>query len=63
MNSGLFPAFNDRRGGAMPQPQLLPRILEACAQALPGYLSHLKTPNDFETHVVPPAWGEWTHDP
>jgi fructokinase len=45
-------------GGVMHQPHLLPRIREACAQTLHGYLPRLKTPSDFEAYIVAPALGD-----
>ncbi len=45
-------------GGLMHQSQLLPRIREACAQALQGYLPRLKTANDFEAYIVEPELGD-----
>jgi len=45
-------------GGLMHQPHLLPRIREACAQVLHGYLPRLKTARDFDTYIVPPALGD-----
>jgi fructokinase len=45
-------------GGVMHQPLLLPRIREACAQALHGYMPRLKAPRDFEEYIVPPALGD-----
>ena len=44
-------------GGVMLQPHLLPRIREACAQALRGYVPRLKTLSDFESYIVAPALG------
>jgi fructokinase len=46
-------------GGVMHQPHLLPRIREACAQALQGYVPRLETLSDFEAYIVPPALGDW----
>jgi fructokinase len=45
-------------GGVMHQPHLLPRIHDACARALHGYLPRLKTPSDFEVYIVAPALGD-----
>jgi fructokinase len=45
-------------GGVMHQSHLLPRIREACARALHGYLPRLKTPSDFEAYIVAPALGD-----
>jgi fructokinase len=45
-------------GGVMHQPHLLPRIREACAQALHGYLPRLKSASDFDAYIVPPALGD-----
>jgi fructokinase len=45
-------------GGVMHQPHLLPRIREACAQTLHGYLPRLKTPSDFEAYIVAPGLGD-----
>jgi fructokinase len=45
-------------GGVMHQTHLLPRIREACAQALHGYLPRLKTVSDFEAYIVAPALGD-----
>jgi fructokinase len=45
-------------GGVMHQSHLLPRIREACAQALHGYLPRLKTVSDFEAYIVAPALGD-----
>jgi fructokinase len=45
-------------GGVMHQPHLLPRIREACAQVLHGYLPHLQATSDFEAYIVPPALGD-----
>jgi fructokinase len=42
-------------GGVMHQSHLLPRIREACARALHGYLPRLKIPSDFEAYIVAPA--------
>jgi fructokinase len=44
-------------GGVMRQTHLLPRIREACAQALHGYLPRLKTLSDLETYIVAPGLG------
>jgi fructokinase len=44
-------------GGVMHQPHLLPRIREACAQALRGYVPRLKTLSDFESYIVVPTLG------
>jgi fructokinase len=45
-------------GGVMRQTHLLPRIREACAQALHGYLPRLVTPSDFEAYIVAPGLGD-----
>ena len=45
-------------GGLMHETHLLPRIREACARALHGYLPSLKTPSDVETYLVPPGLGD-----
>jgi fructokinase len=45
-------------GGVMHQPHLLPRIREACAQVLHGYLPRLQVASDFEAYIVPPALGD-----
>ena len=45
-------------GGVMHQPHLLPRIREACARTLHGYLPCLKTSSDFEAYIVAPALGD-----
>jgi fructokinase len=45
-------------GGVMHQSHLLPRIREACARALHGYLPPLKTPSDVEAYIVAPALGD-----
>jgi hypothetical protein len=45
-------------GGVMHQPHLLPRIREACSQALQGYLPPLKTSSDVEAYIVPPGLGD-----
>jgi fructokinase len=45
-------------GGVMHQPLLLPRIREACAQALHGYMPRLITSDDFEAYIVSPALGD-----
>lgn len=45
-------------GGVMHQSHLLPRIREACAQALHGYLPRLKTASDYEAYIVAPALGD-----
>jgi len=45
-------------GGVMHQPHLLPRIREACRQALHSYLPRLKTPSDVEAYIVAPASGD-----
>lgn len=45
-------------GGVMHQPLLLPRIREACAQALHDYMPRLKAPSDFEAYIVLPALGD-----
>jgi fructokinase len=45
-------------GGVMYQPLLLPRIREACAQALHGYMPRLITSGDFNAYLVPPALGD-----
>jgi len=45
-------------GGVMHQPHLLPRIREACRQALQGYLPRLKTSSDVEAYIVPPGLGD-----
>jgi len=45
-------------GGVMHQSHLLPRIREACAQALHGYLPHLKSTSNFEAYIVAPALGD-----
>jgi fructokinase len=45
-------------GGVMHQQHLLPRIREACAQALRGYLPCEKIARDFEAYIVPPALGD-----
>lgn len=42
-------------GGVMHQPHLLPRIREACAQRLHGYLPRLQSASDFEAYIVTPA--------
>ena len=46
-------------GGVMQQPLLLPRIRDACMQALHDYVPRLKAPSDFEAYIVPPALGDW----
>jgi fructokinase len=45
-------------GGVMRQPYLLPRIHEACAQVLRGYLPRLNAASDLESYIVPPALGD-----
>jgi fructokinase len=45
-------------GGVMHQPHVLPRIREACARALHGYLPRLKALSDFEAYIVAPALGD-----
>jgi fructokinase len=45
-------------GGVMHQPHILPRIREACARALHGYVPRLNTGRDFETYLLPPALGD-----
>jgi fructokinase len=45
-------------GGVMHQPHLLPRIREACAQTLHGYLPRLASASDFEAYIVAPALGD-----
>jgi fructokinase len=45
-------------GGVIHQPQLLPHIRQACAQALRGYLPRLKTPSDFEAYIVAAGLGD-----
>ena len=45
-------------GGVMHRSHLLPRIREACAQALHGYLPRLKTTSDYEAYIVAPALGD-----
>ena len=45
-------------GGVMLcQPHLLPRIREACARALRGYVPPLQEAGDFEAHIKAPALG------
>ena len=45
-------------GGVMRQPYLLPRIRQACAQALRGYMPRLQAADDFETYIKVPALGD-----
>ena len=45
-------------GGVMRQPHLLPRIRQACAQVLRGYVPRVKAASDFESYIVPPALGD-----
>jgi fructokinase len=45
-------------GGVMHHPHLLPRIREACGQALHGYLPRLKTPSALEAYIAPPRLGD-----
>jgi fructokinase len=45
-------------GGIMHQQHLLPRIREACGQALHGYLPRLASAGDFERYIVAPALGD-----
>jgi fructokinase len=45
-------------GGVMHQSHLLPRICEACAQVLHGYVPRLRAAADFEAYIVPPALGD-----
>jgi fructokinase len=45
-------------GGVMRQSHLLPRLRDACAHALRGYLPRLQSANDFERYIVPPGLGE-----
>jgi fructokinase len=45
-------------GGVMHQTHLLPRLREACAQALHGYLPRLNRLSDFESIIVAPALGD-----
>jgi fructokinase len=45
-------------GGVMHQPHLLPRIREACAQVLHGYLPRLQAAGDFKAYIAPPALGD-----
>jgi hypothetical protein len=44
----------------MHQRHLLPRIREACAQVLHGYLPRLKTARGSKAAIVPSALGELT---
>jgi fructokinase len=46
-------------GGVMRrQPHLLPRIREACARALRGYVPPLQAAGDFEAYIKAPALGD-----
>ena len=45
-------------GGVMHQPSLLPHMREVCARTLHGYLPRLKTPHDFESYIIAPAFGD-----
>jgi fructokinase len=45
-------------GGVLHQPPLLPRIREACREALHGYIPRLKSPSDIEPYIVPPGLGD-----
>jgi len=46
-------------GGVMlRQPHLLPRVREACALALRGYIPPLQVASDFETYIKAPALGD-----
>jgi fructokinase len=45
-------------GGVMHQPHLLPRIREACREALHGYVPRLASRSDVETYIVPPSLGD-----
>jgi fructokinase len=45
-------------GGVMRQLSLFPDIREVRARMLQGYLPPLKTPHDFESHIVAPALGD-----
>jgi fructokinase len=45
-------------GGVMHQSHLLPRIHEACARALHGYVPGLETPGKFEAYIVAPTLGD-----
>jgi fructokinase len=45
-------------GGVMRQLHLIPRIHEACAQVLRGYVPRLNAASDFESYIVPPVLGD-----
>jgi fructokinase len=45
-------------GGVMHQKHLLPRIRQACAQVLRGYLPRLKSHSGFDAYIVAPALGD-----
>jgi hypothetical protein len=51
-------SLTSHNGGVMHQQHLLPRIREACAQVLHGYLPRLKPARDSEASIVPPALGD-----